>query len=185
MYANGTWWCKIRRGCNVLQVHIQIIPMVGTKAGEPSPPVQIKIVMACLRTSNSPLRSSSPTLSPNYLPLSFTSGWGQNWVNIFTNTLIYDFSYSRFMTIWRFICTVENFLRQSLLYVEEQFFTSTNFKFNKLLCVQQVGLLYFCSRRFSLLSIVNNVLLHSGMIKYPCILRFFFSFSDRAFWSSF
>ena len=41
--------CKIRRGCNILKVPIQIMPLGGIKVGEPSPPGRINIVMASLR----------------------------------------------------------------------------------------------------------------------------------------
>ena len=40
---------KIRRGCNVLQITIQVIPLRVPKKG--SHPLRIKIVMACLRLS--------------------------------------------------------------------------------------------------------------------------------------
>ena len=62
--------CKIRRGCNVLQVHIQIIPLGVPKR-------KIKIVITCLKTiltgesqtvGNNPLRSYSPTLNPSKQP---------------------------------------------------------------------------------------------------------------------
>ena len=48
LMAHGA--CKIRRGCNVLQVPIQIIPLEVPQVGESSSPQKIKIVMACLRT---------------------------------------------------------------------------------------------------------------------------------------
>ena len=41
--------CKIRRVCNILHVPIQNYTSGGTKAGEPTPPWQIKIMMACHR----------------------------------------------------------------------------------------------------------------------------------------
>ena len=78
--------CKIRRGCNVLQVPVQIIPLGVPKLGRYPPPWLIKIVKAFLRiirwdesqnVENSPLRinikiahqhpGSSPTLNPTQL----------------------------------------------------------------------------------------------------------------------
>ena len=41
--------CKLRRGYNVLLVPFQIIPLGEPKRGEPFPPGQINIAIACLR----------------------------------------------------------------------------------------------------------------------------------------
>ena len=51
---------------NVLLVPFQITPLGGTKAGEPSHPWRIKIVMACLRII---LRDESQTVGNNPLAL--------------------------------------------------------------------------------------------------------------------
>ena len=92
MYVNST----SNGGCNVLQVPIQNYSFGDTKAGKPSPPWRIKIVMACLQiifwdefksVCNSPLRSYSPTLNPTNL----IQPWDVNVVAIQWNLFDWDY----------------------------------------------------------------------------------------------